>query len=86
MLGGLALSFAFSLCARAAQAPFQSYASGSSYDHGLFTPLESLAHVSDQEFTMLGHPFFPKHNVRIKQTNFCDSTVKCVVVFSVEFC
>ncbi|KAE9404312.1 alpha/beta-hydrolase [Gymnopus androsaceus JB14] len=40
-----------------------------------FTPLETLSNVKDSEFAVLGHPFFPKHGVRIKRSNFCDPTV-----------
>ncbi|KAJ3888611.1 serine carboxypeptidase [Lentinula edodes] len=40
-----------------------------------FTPLESLSYVKDSGFSVLGHPFFPKHSVRIKKSDFCDSTV-----------
>ncbi|KAF8824172.1 hypothetical protein HHX47_DHR9000060 [Lentinula edodes] len=40
-----------------------------------FTPLESLSYVQESEFSVLGHPFFPKHSVRIKKSDFCDSTV-----------
>lgn len=50
----------------------------STYDQGLFTPLESLSALSDSQFTTFGHPFFPAYNVRIKKTRFCDGTVKCV--------
>ncbi|KAJ3850914.1 serine carboxypeptidase [Lentinula lateritia] len=40
-----------------------------------FAPLESLSYVQESEFSVLGHPFFPKHSVRIKKSDFCDSTV-----------
>ncbi|KAE9394303.1 serine carboxypeptidase [Gymnopus androsaceus JB14] len=40
-----------------------------------FTPLETLSNVKDSEFSVLGHPFFPNHGVRIKRSNFCDPTV-----------
>jgi carboxypeptidase C (cathepsin A) len=40
-----------------------------------FVPLETLSNVKDSEFSTLRHPFFPKHTVRIKKSNFCDHTV-----------
>lgn len=49
-----------------------------SYDEGLFTPMEDLSLLSESEFTVLGHPAFPRYSVRIKKTNFCDGTVKFV--------
>ena len=52
-------------------APFQTY------DTGLFAPLESLDLVPSDTFTVLSHPFFPKHSVRIKQlSGFCDTTAR----------
>src|SRR5438105_948552 len=77
------------LCASALQEPFLvtnntsslPTASAENYDWGLFTPLESLSRVSEQDFTVLGHPFFPKYSVRIKKSKFCDTTVKYVVFF-----
>ena len=47
-----------------------------SYDAGLFTPLEDLSVLSTTEFTTLAHPAFPKYNVRIKKSDFCDGTVR----------
>ena len=49
------------------------------YDAGLFTPLEDLGVLSATEFTTLAHPAFPKYNVRIKRSDFCDGTVRCVI-------
>lgn len=46
------------------------------YDKGLFTPIETLSKLSESHFTTLEHPAFPKHSVRIKQTKFCDGTVR----------
>jgi cathepsin A (carboxypeptidase C) len=46
------------------------------YDDGLFTPLEDLNALSALEYTTLGHPLFPNHNIRIKKSQFCDETVK----------
>lgn len=49
-----------------------------SYDDGLFSPIGSLSSISETGFTTLGHPFFPRHSVRLKKTKFCDGTVKYV--------
>ena len=49
------------------------------YDAGLFTPVENLGVLSTTEFTTLAHPAFPKYNVRIKKSDFCDGTVRCVI-------
>ncbi|KAI0683515.1 serine carboxypeptidase [Earliella scabrosa] len=46
------------------------------YDAGLFTPLGDLDALSSSDFTVLGHPAFPRHNVRVKQSHFCDGTVR----------
>ena len=35
-----------------------------------------LSALSSDEFSALGHPLFPSHAVRIKQSRFCDETVK----------
>ena len=51
------------------------------YDAGLFTPVEDLGVLSVTEFTTLAHPAFPKYNVRIKKSDFCDGTVRYVVWF-----
>lgn len=53
-----------------------------SYDAGLFTPFDDLSLLSSSEFTTLGHPAFPKYEVRIKKSDFCDGTVKCVPSYS----
>ncbi|KAH9916737.1 serine carboxypeptidase [Epithele typhae] len=52
-----------------AQHPF------TAYDEGLFTPLGDLGLLSTSEFTTLAHPAFPNHNVRVKQSQFCDGGV-----------
>ncbi|KAF9261716.1 serine carboxypeptidase [Marasmius fiardii PR-910] len=44
-------------------------------EYNLFTPVESLGFVSESEFTIFHHPFFPKHSARIKKSRFCDHTV-----------
>ncbi|TFY57968.1 hypothetical protein EVJ58_g6707 [Rhodofomes roseus] len=46
-----------------------------SYDTGLFTPFEDLNALSASEFTVLHHPAFPRHGVRIKKSDFCDGSV-----------
>jgi hypothetical protein len=52
----------------------------SSYDHGLFTPIEDLSVLSETTFTTLRHPIFPKYSVRIKKSSFCHEAVKCVIL------
>ncbi len=47
----------------------------------VLSPLQDLHVLSSEQFATLGHPAFPKYNVRIKKsTDFCDGGVKCVVV------
>jgi hypothetical protein len=46
------------------------------YDEGLFTPLENLNLLSETQFTVLRHPVFPHHGVRIKKSSFCDETAQ----------
>ncbi|KAJ7818241.1 serine carboxypeptidase [Mycena olivaceomarginata] len=46
------------------------------YDEGLFTPLGNLDLLSENQFTVLRHPVFPSHGVRIKKSSFCDDTVQ----------
>ena len=48
----------------------------STYNDGLFTPIEDLSTLSETEFTPISHPFFPNVGARIKKTKFCDGTVK----------
>ena len=45
-----------------------------------FTPFGDLHMLSSEEFTTLHHPEFPRHSVRVKQSHFCDESVKYVVV------
>ncbi|KAI0784828.1 serine carboxypeptidase [Abortiporus biennis] len=46
------------------------------YDASLFSPYEDLSSLSALEYTTLGHPAFPKYQVRLKQSKeFCDGTV-----------
>lgn len=37
----------------------------------------NLSSLPETQFTVLEHPFFPNHRVRVKKTKFCDTTVKC---------
>ena len=48
----------------------------SAYDDGLFTPLGDLGGLSATEFTTLSHPAFSRHKVRVKQSHFCDGSVR----------
>ncbi|KAI0310446.1 serine carboxypeptidase [Amylostereum chailletii] len=41
-----------------------------------FTPVGSLSALGTDAFTTLTHPVFPSYSVRIKQSDFCDTTVK----------
>ncbi|KAI0069950.1 serine carboxypeptidase [Panus rudis PR-1116 ss-1] len=66
------------LLAAAQYKPYQDQTilgSPESYDAGLFAPLEDLNLISTDEFTVLGHPTFPKYSVRVKKSDFCDGTV-----------
>jgi hypothetical protein len=38
--------------------------------------LMHLSSIASNEFTALSHPRFPNHQVRVKKSNFCDSTVR----------
>ncbi|KAE9394304.1 alpha/beta-hydrolase [Gymnopus androsaceus JB14] len=52
------------------------WSSGTAFSNSeFFTPLETLSNVKDSEFSILGHPFFPRYSVRIKKSDFCDPTV-----------
>lgn len=66
----------FLIAVQAQQAFFQTPTNSDAYDHGLFNPIEDLSILSETEFTTLGHPAFPRYNVRIKKSTFCDETVK----------
>ena len=46
------------------------------YDDGLFTPFQDLNALSSTHFTVLTHPAFPEHHVRVKASRFCDETVQ----------
>jgi hypothetical protein len=67
-------TFVFVAAASNSQQPFSF--KNAKYDDGLFTPFEDLHALSTSQFTTLGHPLFPNYNVRIKESDFCDGTVK----------
>ena len=76
--GLVLLGLAVSSTVGAAQQPLSVNSAntfGTSYDAGLFSPMEDLNLLSTAEFTTLNHPFFPNYNVRIKKSDFCDGTV-----------
>ena len=62
----------------AAQLSFGGQNAFSAYDDGLFTPLGDLSVLSSTEFTTLSHPAFSRHKVRVKQSHFCDGSVRYV--------
>ncbi|KAJ3556505.1 hypothetical protein NM688_g1992 [Phlebia brevispora] len=86
MLFGYLLSLASALLATAFRGPAlgdgehsllaQTRLGYGSYDTGLFTPLESLSLLKATEYTSLAHPAFPKYQVRIKKSDFCDGSVR----------
>jgi len=41
-------------------------------------PSLNLSSLPSADFTILSHPMFPQHSVRIKRSHFCDPTVKWV--------
>jgi hypothetical protein len=41
-----------------------------------FEPVGQLSSIKSDQWTILRHPVFPKYSARIKQTDFCDTTVK----------
>ncbi|KAF9448461.1 peptidase S10, serine carboxypeptidase [Macrolepiota fuliginosa MF-IS2] len=47
-------------------------------DHPLVTSVPTALHLSSvasSHYTVLTHPHFPNHRVRVKKTSFCDTTV-----------
>ncbi|KAM5543859.1 hypothetical protein V8D89_002476 [Ganoderma adspersum] len=64
------------LASGAVQQPFGGQNAFSAYDDGLFTPLGDLSALSSTEFTTLSHPAFSRHKVRVKQSHFCDGSVR----------
>ena len=75
LLSGL-LAYA-ALASGAVQQPFGGQSAFSAYDDGLFTPFGDLSALSSTEFTTLSHPAFSRHKVRVKQSHFCDESVRC---------
>lgn len=47
-----------------------------------FQPVKYLSALNEERFTVLDHPSFPHHKVRVKKSNFCDKTVKFSPVFT----
>ncbi|KAI0780339.1 serine carboxypeptidase [Trametes elegans] len=45
-------------------------------DAGLFIPFGELNALPSSEFVTLAHPEFPRHSVRIKQSQFCDESTR----------
>jgi len=41
-----------------------------------FEPVGELKAVGSDQWTILRHPLLPKYSARIKESNFCDTTVK----------
>ncbi|KAJ7073301.1 serine carboxypeptidase [Mycena belliarum] len=75
-----ALVLLFSAIANAYQTAFSNPVSGSfrasTYNEGLFTPMEDMNVLSETEFSVLGHPEFPNYGVRIKKSAVCNDTTK----------
>ena len=46
------------------------------YDAELFNPMEDLRNLLESQYTILKHPGFPGHSVRIKESKFCDQEVR----------
>ena len=46
------------------------------YDAGFFSPVEDLRNLLESQYTILKHPGFPGHSVRIKESKFCDQEVR----------
>jgi hypothetical protein len=60
----------------AAQDPFGIPSTTYDAQYASFQPVNSLRAVSMGAFTTFTHPLFPGCSARIKETEFCDSTVK----------
>ena len=41
-----------------------------------FEPFGDLSAIASHEWTTLRHPVLPRYSVRIKESRFCDTTVK----------
>ncbi|KAI0807995.1 serine carboxypeptidase [Fomes fomentarius] len=63
----------------AAQSPVPApvtHAAPDNIDTVAFKPLEHLHILQASQYSTLTHPYFPKHSVRIKQSQFCDGGVR----------
>lgn len=71
----------FLVGATVAQAHLQHVLSGTERLHSVanLTGLGLSAIVQQDGYAALTHPRFPAHQVRVKKTDFCDPTVKCVL-------
>jgi hypothetical protein len=59
----------------------------SSYDRtDGFAPVGALNTVGHDTFTTFSHPLFPEYSARIKQSDWCDSTVKRVLLVEPSVC
>ncbi|KAJ7062721.1 Alpha/Beta hydrolase protein [Mycena amicta] len=63
--------FSISACTLTQQGPLAAPTETLPID-GPFPPTE----LSNTDLTILTHPKFPKHSVRVKQSRFCDNTVR----------
>jgi hypothetical protein len=47
-----------------------------------FAPtVRSFDALSESAYTVLSHPAYPRHSVRVKKSRFCDGGVECVCLF-----
>ena len=69
---------AFAVLSTAAKAALNDGAHGQSPQ--LLKAPDDLKLLSNNVFTVLSNPAFPKHSVRIKRSDFCDGTVAYVLL------
>jgi len=43
-------------------------------------PSNRFKSLSEDQFSVLHHPLFKEHRVRVKKTRFCDGDVQCVAI------
>ncbi|KAI0033637.1 serine carboxypeptidase [Vararia minispora EC-137] len=72
----VSLASASVLSVTGAENPLSIPANAYGSDHETFTRVGSLEAVSSDTFTTFSHPLFPAYSARIKETDFCDPTVK----------
>jgi hypothetical protein len=72
----LAQAGAYSAQASASQWTADAWTSYDSSPTNGFAPVGALNTVGSDAFTTFSHPLYPEYSARIKQTDFCDSTVK----------